>query len=212
MFDIHVWSQIKNHMKCKMQTVNKWTWFSSLCCSCPSLILYIPPSANLNTVKCVFEEKLCQITSESFYSEEQVVKFHTLRLQWVAITACIPRSNAQRFMHVLQIRLWNTQTCVYLWIPVKASCRDCLLLCADMAACCWTTATWTSELFNIFPWRYQREPKNKTIYTTDTHIPSPLCILTSSWVTRKLYTLYMYIILFFPSNIKHFTPWGFLFW
>lgn len=40
------------------------------------------PSANLNTIKHVFEEKFCQITSDSFHREERLVKFHSPRLQW----------------------------------------------------------------------------------------------------------------------------------
>lgn len=56
-----------------------------------SLLSHSLPSPNLNAIKYVFEEKFCRIISERFFlfhSEDELVKFHSPRRQWVATTAC----------------------------------------------------------------------------------------------------------------------------
>lgn len=91
------------------------------------------PSENLNTTKWAFEEKLRQPTSESFQFDEQLVKFHSLRHQWVAITACSPCSRAQHFMHILQRCIQNMQTCVcFSTVVCERACESVpLVLCND---------------------------------------------------------------------------------
>lgn len=98
--------------KCIKTNEHGFVYSLALACSPPPLFEPHIPWQEINTIKYVFEEKFSQITSESFYSEEQLVKFHSFRLQWVAITACNSSSNTQHLMHILQKCIHNMTTCV----------------------------------------------------------------------------------------------------
>ena len=77
-----------------------------------------------------YEEKFCQITSESFHSEEQLVKFHSPRLQWVAITACSSSSNTQHLMPIF-VKMYSERVnmCVTLYLCMCIFLELWLLVC-----------------------------------------------------------------------------------
>lgn len=131
-----------------------------------------PSSRNLNTIRCVFEEKFCQITSPEFsfrgatceISQPQTsVGGHysvQFKLWYATFNAHFLKMYSKKCVNMC-VTFWDLCMCIFSWLLI------CICVCVGLTTVCVAvfvgamTATWTSELFIIFIWRHHREPKIK---------------------------------------------------
>lgn len=121
---------------------------------CALLCSLTLPSANLNTIKYVFEEKFSQIISEfSFRGASCEIsqpptsvggqRSVQLELQHLTLNAYLVKMNSE-----------SVNMCVTLYLCMCIFLRLVVCVCV-----CALTATWTWELFIVFLWRHHREPR-----------------------------------------------------